>query len=120
MYTIKYYRTANGKELASECLNGLNLKARAAFRKRQGLLEKGLLPFKWPYVGYLRDKIYEFRVEIERNTYRILFFFVFKNYMLFTHAFMKKTDKVPDNEIERVLRYKADFENRYKKGEYEL
>lgn len=33
---------------------------------------------------------------------------------------MKKSDDVPDEEIERALRYKSDFEARAKRGEIEI
>ena len=116
MYTIKYYESAKGEKPVNKYLDSLSAKARAAFIKRQELLERGLLPFKRPYIAYLRNKIYEFRVKTDNNQHRTLFFFIFKKSLLFTHGFMKKTEKVPKKEIDRALKYKADFEERYKKG----
>ena len=39
--------------------------------------------------------------------------------IVITHAFMKKTDRVPVEEINRALRYKQDFEERFGRDEIE-
>ena len=54
------------------------------------------------------------------NAYRALYFFFIGKNIVITHAFVKKTDKVPPGEIERALRYKQDFEERVARKEIEL
>ena len=54
----------------------------------------------------LRDEIWEFRVRHGNNQIRLLAFWDktdTQNTLVFaTHGFLKKVDKVPDNEIERA------------------
>lgn len=54
----------------------------------------------------LRDEIWEFRVRYGNNQIRLLAFWDktdTQNTLVFaTHGFMKKVDKIPDNEIERA------------------
>jgi phage-related protein len=55
----------------------------------------------------LRDEIWEFRVRHGSNQIRLFAFWDKtenqKTLVIATHGFIKKVDKVPDNEIERAL-----------------
>ncbi len=44
--------------------------------------------------------IWECRIKFASNTYRILGFFTNENTIILTHGFMKKTEKIPQREIE--------------------
>jgi phage-related protein len=52
----------------------------------------------------LNKNIWEFRTRIGGNTYRLLAFWDNEtgNLVVATHGFIKKTQKTPDNEIERA------------------
>jgi len=67
----------------------------------------------------LRDGIRELRVAFGGNSYRAFYFFIVGDLIVITHAFIKKTDKVPQAEIDRALRYRCDFESRLRRGEFE-
>ncbi|UPT74414.1 MAG: type II toxin-antitoxin system RelE/ParE family toxin [Elusimicrobiota bacterium] len=71
-----------------------------------------------PAVGYLEDGIYELRIIVERDQHRILFFFE-GDIIVATHAFLKKTKKVPAEEIKRALKIRADWTTREGKTRYE-
>ena len=75
---------------------------------------------KRPYADVLSHGIRELRVFFGSNQYRGLYFFFHKDFIIFTHGFMKKTDAVPASEIELALRYKTDFEMRFERGEINL
>lgn len=60
------------------------------------------------------DKIYAFKPQ----PHRFLCFFFDGDKVILTNAFKKKQQKLPPAEKERALRYKKDYENRVKKGEY--
>jgi phage-related protein len=53
------------------------------------------------------------------NHYRFLYFFFGKEIVI-THAFLKKTDRIPAGEIERAERRMQDFLERYERGEIRL
>lgn len=70
-------------------------------REHQGILDE-------PYAKHIRGKIRELRVGFAKNRHRIFFFtFIGKNIILL-HAFLKKTSKTPEEEINKAV-------NRYHK-----
>lgn len=54
------------------------------------------------------DDIWECRVKLGSNIYRI-FAFWDRNKIVLMHGFIKKTQKTPDNEIEKAEAYKRDY-----------
>ncbi len=68
----------------------------------------------------LLDNIWEFRIKYAGLKIRLLAFWDKtdgkETLVVATHGFMKKTDKVPKNEIERAMRIRTSyFENKLKK-----
>ena len=66
-------------------------------------LEESGPKLRRPGADYLRDGIYELRFSSERAEYRILYFFDGSEVVL-TNAFVKKTKRVPKEEIDRAIR----------------
>jgi len=62
-----------------------------------------------PYADTVRGKIRELRVIFASIQYRLLYFFSGK-YIVVTHGFIKKTDEVPANELEKAVNIMRDFE----------
>lgn len=120
MYRIVFYRTRRGESPFEIFLEGHNDKVQAKFRKLLKVLERYGPDLKRPYADFLRDGIRELRVGFGGNAYRALYFFFVGDAIVITHAFMKKTNEVPAAEIERALRYKDDFDDRFSRGEVEL
>ena len=60
------------------------------------------------------DKIFAFKPKPDR----FLCFFTEGGKIIITSAFVKKQDKLPQNEKDRALRFKADYQERVKKGSY--
>ena len=63
-----------------------------------------------PAADYLRDGVYELRAKHVRVQYRILYFFSGQNVAILAHAITKDEDQVPNIEIERAIKRKAQFE----------
>jgi phage-related protein len=55
--------------------------------------------------------IYEIRVEVGSNIFRIFAFFDEGNLVVLGHGFHKKTQKIPKQEIEKALKIKAEYES---------
>jgi len=72
-----------------------------------------------PQGDYLRDGIYELRITLSGNKIRTLYFFCYETYIILTHTFIKTTDKVPDKEINKALKYKEHFLHKYKQANIE-
>lgn len=55
------------------------------------------------------DGLYEIRVLVHRNIYRIFCFFDKGKLIIVLHGFQKKTQKTPKNEIEKAKRLKKEY-----------
>jgi phage-related protein len=57
------------------------------------------------------DGLYEIRVKVGSNIYRVFSFFDKGNLVIIANGFQKKTQKTPKNEIEKALRIKKEYED---------
>ena len=60
------------------------------------------------------DGLFEVRVELGSNIFRIFAFFDKGNLILLGNGFQKKTQKTPKKEIEKALKIKAEYEREKK------
>lgn len=60
------------------------------------------------YGKHLRDGVWELRVIARHHQHRFLYSF-WKGIVVVTNAFLKKSDKVPDSEIEKSRKAMADW-----------
>lgn len=65
------------------------------------------LPVK--FIKYLRDSLYELRMEYNSNIYRVFFIFDEDRIVVLFNGFQKKSQKTPENEIERALKIKEAY-----------
>ncbi len=59
--------------------------------------------------------LFEVRVELGGNIFRIFAFFDKGNLVILGNGFQKKTQKTPKTEIERALKIKQEYENEKRK-----
>lgn len=59
--------------------------------------------------------LYEIRIEVGNNIYRIFSFFDKGNLVVLGNAFQKKTQKTPKLEIEKALKIMEEYQNENKK-----
>jgi phage-related protein len=55
--------------------------------------------------------LYEIRVEVSNNIYRIFSFFDQGNLVVLGNAFLKKTQKIPKQEIEKAIKIMEEYYN---------
>jgi phage-related protein len=65
------------------------------------------LPVK--FMRFVRDGLYEIRMEYEGNIYRVFFIFDEGNIVVLFNGFRKKTKKTPAGEIEKALKIKEEY-----------
>ena len=58
--------------------------------------------------------LYEIRVEVESNIFRIFSFFNKGNLIVLGNGFQKKTQKTPKQELERALKIMEEYQNENK------
>lgn len=64
----------------------------------------------------LRDGIFELRLKHINRISRSIYFFTDNRFIIFTHGFIKKTEKTPKEEIEKAKKYREIY---YKELKYE-
>jgi phage-related protein len=62
------------------------------------------------------DGLYEIRIELKSNIYRIFCCFDEGKIIVLFNGFQKKTQKIPIKEIERALKIKAQYLNEKRNG----
>jgi phage-related protein len=55
-----------------------------------------------PFADLLEDGIHELRIKITGDHVRVLYFFCHRDYIIMTHTFFKRTDKVPKKELKKA------------------
>ena len=61
------------------------------------------------FIKYLRDGLYELRMEYNGNIYRIFFNFDDGQIVVLFNGFQKKTQKTPQSEIKKALKIKEAY-----------
>ena len=106
---ILFYRTAAQKCPVEEFLDSLPSKVAQKVAWVLSLLEDlEVIPAQYFTKMPGTDDIWECRIKLGSNIYRI-FAFWDGNKIILTHGFIKKTQKTPGNEIEKAQNYKKDY-----------
>ncbi|MGA2090230.1 MAG: type II toxin-antitoxin system RelE/ParE family toxin [Endomicrobiales bacterium] len=111
MFEIKFYEDEKGRCEVDEFLNALQLKLRAKALKWMEKLKQEGPNLPRPFADIVNGKIRELRVRFGSDSCRFLYFF-YEKVIIITHGFMKKTEKVPDNEILHAERIMKEFVDR--------
>jgi phage-related protein len=61
------------------------------------------------FIKHIRDGVFEIRIEYNSNIYRIFFIFDDGKIVVLFNGFQKKTEKTPENEIQKALRIKNEY-----------
>ncbi|MEA4905828.1 MAG: type II toxin-antitoxin system RelE/ParE family toxin [Petrimonas sp.] len=64
------------------------------------------------YIKYIRNSIFEFRVSYGNNEFRIFFIYDGNKIVVLLNCFKKKTQKTPQNEIEKAIKLKNEYYER--------
>ncbi|MCR5455471.1 MAG: type II toxin-antitoxin system RelE/ParE family toxin [Bacteroidales bacterium] len=84
-------------------------------QKEQEKIQYGLLLLKTQerlstkFVKHIKEGIYELRTEYAGNIYRVFFIFDNGNIVVLFNGFQKKTQKTPQNEIDKALKIKEEY-----------
>ena len=61
------------------------------------------------FIDYIRDGLYELRMEYNGNIYRVFFIFDEGQIVVLFNGFQKKTQKTPQDEINKALKIKEAY-----------
>lgn len=108
---VVYYVKENGICPYTKFINGVQKKMRERIEKEILLLKEYGIDFARVHIKYFRQGIYKLRVNQNGSTTRI-FFIIENNTIYILHGFTKVTQKTPEGEKIRIVRYKNDLKNR--------
>ena len=113
MNEIAFYRTGSGKCPVQDHLDTLSDKqaTKVVWVLR---IVRDLSPVPSNYFKKLvnTDDIWEVRVDVGRNTFRLLGFVAGRELIILTNSFQKKSQKTPPKEIKLAERRKRDYLSR--------
>ena len=115
-FEVDFFKLDNGECPVKEYLDGTDKKMRAKMLWTIGLLETNGNMLGMPYSEFLQDGIFELRAKQGSDISRVLYFFCIGKKIILTHGFDKKTNKVPQSEIDTAKKYR-DIYLRRQKGE---
>jgi len=73
----------------------------------------------WLPIKFIRDGVYELRIEYNSNIYRVFFIFDEDKIVVLFNGFHKKTQKTPQNEIIKAIKIKEEYYE-YKRQQNQL
>lgn len=108
-FEVEFYETMKGEQPARAFLLSLDVKMRAKMVDAIMLLEENGNELRAPYSEHLSDGIFELRAKVGSNITRVMYFFYVDRRIVLTNGFVKKTQKTPRAELERAIKYRADY-----------
>ncbi len=114
MYLIDFYETVDGKCPVSEFLDSLEPKMKAKMLRTIDLLEQNGPILREPYSSPMNNGLFELKAKQSSNITRIFYFFFYGKKVILTNGIVKKSQKTPKADLILALKYKADYERRYR------
>jgi len=108
-FSVNFYKTSSLKCPVTEFLDSLSVKAAQKVTWVLKLIEEAQIVPKEYFKKLTPYDIWEVRISFSGNKYRILSFIYNDNQLILTHGFIKKTQKIPKNEIDKALAHKKDY-----------
>jgi phage-related protein len=116
--SVIFYKTVDGKSPIQDFLDSLPGKVAQKVTWVLNLLEDlDIIPSSYFKKLGGTEEIWECRIQLGSNAYRIFCFFVDSSVVILTHGFLKKSQKTPKHEIEKAEAYRKDFLKRRTKYE---
>ncbi|MDE0637000.1 MAG: type II toxin-antitoxin system RelE/ParE family toxin [Candidatus Poribacteria bacterium] len=110
MREVTFYRTESGNCPIEQFLDSLTARQSAKVTWTLSLIEElEVIPKQYFKKLIDTDNIWEIRVNIGRDTFRILSFFDGPRLVVLNHAFSKQTRKIPKADIQLAEERKRDY-----------
>lgn len=108
-FSVEFYKNEKGEKPAKEFILSQNAKMKAKLFATIDLLEEYGNELKMPHSKPIGDGIFEIRAKIGSDITRVLYFFYYEWRIIMTNGFAKKTQKTPQEQIEKAKRYRQMF-----------
>lgn len=105
-YSIRYYKNLKtGRFPVVDYIDSLSDDEQAKVLKYMNYLKISRGYLDEPYSRHISGKIRELRVDFAKNRHRIFYFTFVNKRIIMLHAFLKKTAKTPQGEIDKAIKY---------------
>jgi len=119
-YKVYYYQNSQNKKVpVFEYINKLSQKETAKVFKYIDFLRDNKGVLDEPYTKHVKGKIRELRVDFSQNKHRIFYIVIIGKKIILLHSFLKKTAKMPKQEIIKALNNFEDYKINKNLVEYE-
>jgi len=115
-----FYVDQNGDSPVENFLECLDESARAKIIARIEFLGKYWREVRRPLVDYLEKGLYELRVQFASDKVRVIYAYMFREYIVLLHGIIKRTAKVPEQDKIIARQRRHDFEERVREGRVKL
>lgn len=92
-WSVEFYSTSDDNSPVLDWYESLDDKAKAKLIWIFQLLETNGIEVGMPYIKPLGDKLYEVRADVNRNTFRVVYFLHTGRRFILLHGFQKKLKK---------------------------
>ncbi len=103
------YYTEGEKSPVEDFIRGLDVRARQKFYVKVDLLRELWNHLAQPHAKYVGDDLFELRFKGQEGQIRILYFFFHHDYAVLVHGFVKKTQKLPQDEKKLAIKRRKTF-----------
>jgi phage-related protein len=108
-WSIEYYQSGQGKYPVEDFIDSLEAKSKARIARTLDLLQEFGIELGMPYTRYLEKQLWELRIRLGRNRYRIIYFLPSGKTFILLHGFSKKTDAVSRADLEIAKNRRSDY-----------
>jgi phage-related protein len=117
MRIINFYKSESGNSPVEEFLDSLSAKqAQKIVWVLKLIQELEIVPRQYFKKLISTNDLWQVRVQIANGTVRIICFFDGNNVIILSHAFLKKTQKLPSKDIKIAEQRKRDYFRRKNNG----
>ncbi len=113
---VVFYEDERNRRPVEEFLDELDSKTRKKVGSRIALLGEHWAELRRPYVDFLQNGLYELRVVHFGKQARVIYAYMFKDYIVLLHGFNKSTDDVPLEDMLKAKYRMMDFQKRINQG----
>lgn len=102
-WKVVFYLTSVGNNPVLEFIRAQDQRTKNKIEQAIELVKERNVKARYPLVSKVSGKIWEIRIEVATNIYRILYFIYVDKRIVLLHGFQKKSDKIPAKEIDIAL-----------------
>ncbi|MCL2065652.1 MAG: type II toxin-antitoxin system RelE/ParE family toxin [Candidatus Cloacimonetes bacterium] len=119
-YKVELYEKEDGKIPVLDFIMSLNPKQQAKVTREIDLLEKFGNELHYPHVNIIKGKQYkdlwELRMKLGTDIFRIFYFLSKQNVAILLHGIIKKSQKLPQKELDIAKNRMAQYIRRHTNG----